>query len=337
MTGHYIIALILALFVLGGTTQPCLAARDNTPVKGKQGKIKPLTHIDLKKLWKEAKSISQEKVNPRAKRYMLLISTFAEKDTPGITWQELAQTRQEMSEDNQMELVFMAPQMSLNGTAPKNAHLPVLCSDELSAALSKELKVARRTVVLFNSKGKILKVADLEMLRDWQQCLAPGQKEAEQASPKTNNKIQKPASKLAKVIHKMAFQTKQRPNLQAKHYVFLMSHRSCASCCAEMPNVVREYENMRKDDQIEIILLAGFSPLDAKFYAETYKVPFPVCYSSTPELRNQFEGMRKAAGKEISRISAPHAIFATADGRLLQEGPAGQLIPQWETITNEAE
>ncbi|MBR1977973.1 MAG: hypothetical protein IJ985_00535 [Akkermansia sp.] len=32
-----------------------------------------------------------------------------------------------------------------------------------------------------------------------------------------------------------------------------------------------------------------------------------------------------------------HAIFATADGRLLREGPAGQLIPQWETITNEAE
>ncbi len=336
MTGHYIIALILALFVLGGTTQPCLAAHDNTPVKGKQGKIKPLTHVDLKKLWKEAKSISQEKVNPRAKLYMVLISTLAEKENPGITWQELAKTREAMSEDNQIELVFIAPQFCLNGTEPKNAHLPVLNSNQLSAALANDLRVSRRTVILFNSKGKILRVADLEMLRDWQQCLAPEQQDAK-ATTKPSSKKQKTASKLAKIVHKMPFQTKQRPNLQARYYVFLISYRTCASCCAEMPNVLREYENMRKDDRIEIIMLSGFSPLDAKFYAEMYKVPFPVCHAGTPELSHLLEEMRKNAGKERSRADAPHAIFATADGRLLQEGPAGQLIPQWETITNEAE
>ena len=328
---------ILVLFVLGGITQPCMAARDNTHAREKQGKMSALTRIDLKKLWKEAKSISQEKVNPRAKLYMVLICTPAEKETPGITWQELAKTREEMSEDNQMELVFIAPQFCLNGTEPKNAHLPVLNSNQLSAALANDLRVSLRTVILFNSKGKILRVADLEMLRDWQQCLAPEQKAPGQALPAPSSKKQKPTGKLAKIIHKMPFQTKQRPNLQARYYVFLISYRTCASCCAEMPNVLREYENMRKDDRLEIIMLSGFSPLDAKFYADRYNAPFPVCHAGTPELSHLLEEMRKNAGKERSRISAPHAIFATADGKLLQEGPAGQLIPQWKTITCEEE
>lgn len=327
----------LALFVLGGIMQPCLAARNTTHAKTEQGKMSALTQIDLKKLRKEAKSISQEKVNHRAKQYMILISTLAEKENPGITWQELGKIREAMSEDNQMELVFMASQFCLSGTEPKNAHLPVLNSNLLPAELAKALKVSRRTVILLNNKGQILKVADLELLRNWQQFLTPEQKDAEQTSPALSSKKQKPASKLAKIVHKMPFETQKRPNLQARYYVFLISHRTCTSCCAEMPNVVREYENMRKDNQIEIILLSGFSPLDAKFYAERHQVPFPVCHAGTPELVHQFAEMRKNSGKERSRVSAPHALFATADGKLLQEGPAGQLIPQWKMIIGEAE
>lgn len=332
MNRHCIAAFFLALFVFGAMSQPCQAARDNAPAKQKQEKMKPLMQLDLRKLWKEAKSISREKVDTRAKRYMMLICTIAERNELGITWNELEKTREDMLSEQQMELVLLGCRYIFNGAEAKNANLPVLLEENLSEALSKELKVSRRTVVLFNSKGKILKVADLDMLRDWQQCL----KGSKEGTPTSDNKKQKPVSKLSKIVNKLIYQTKKRPNLNAENYVFLISHRTCGICCAEMPNVVREYENMRKDNRLEIILLAGFSPLDAKFYAERYQVPFPVCHGGTPELGEQFEEMRQAAGKENMRISAPHAIFMTADGKLLQEGPAGQLIPQWETIIGEA-
>ncbi len=119
------------------------------------------------------------------------------------------------------------------------------------------------------------------------------------------------------------------PNTNARYYFFVSSASWCGPCRAIMPNIVKEYENIKASGEVEVVLVSFDRSWDAaKQYADHYQMPFPmVMHQDVTE--QHLKGYPEVRG-------IPHAVLITADGRMLGQGH-GSLMMHWKEAIKKSE
>ena len=129
-------------------------------------------------------------------------------------------------------------------------------------------------------------------------------------------------SAVAAKIKGNTYFTEAKPNLNAKYYIFLQSASWCGPCNAEMPEVVKAYEEMKASGKVELILLShDDNPTAGKGFLTKYKATFPGTMNngaSVPQL---------PPAKGI-----PNATIMKADGTVIESGH-GSIIRGWKNQT----
>ena len=130
-------------------------------------------------------------------------------------------------------------------------------------------------------------------------------------------------SVVGKALEGAEYLTSTRPNLKAKFYIFLNSASWCGPCNAEMPEVVKCYEEMKRSGQVELILQSADSDAGAAVgFLNKYGATFPgIPKGKMPNLPNL------KAGPGI-----PWANILDADGNNITSGHGG-IIRQWKQHT----
>lgn len=146
--------------------------------------------------------------------------------------------------------------------------------------------------------------------------------EEETSTKKDKKKKKKAPKKVSDALKELEFITETEPNTKAKYYIYLCSASWCGPCNKEMPDVVKAYEEMRKQGKTELILISADKTKDAaKAFLEKYKAEFPAVMGSDVSEDNL------PGYKEVSGI--PTAIFVNAKGEELTSGH-GSMIAHWE-------
>ena len=116
--------------------------------------------------------------------------------------------------------------------------------------------------------------------------------------------------------------TEAKPNLKAKYFIFLESASWCGPCNAEMPEVAKQYEQMKASGKVELILLsADDTEAEAKGFLDKYKATFPGLMPRGASMPN----LPEAKG-------IPNATIMRADGTVLDSGH-GSIIRGWKDKT----
>ncbi|MBQ2380887.1 MAG: TlpA family protein disulfide reductase [Akkermansia sp.] len=147
--------------------------------------------------------------------------------------------------------------------------------------------------------------------------------EAEEAATEAEAEAEAELSVVAKALEGAEYLTNTRPNLKAKFYIFLNSASWCGPCNAEMPEVVKCYEEMKRSGQVELILQSADSnPGDAVGFMNKFGATFPaIPKGKMPQLANIKPGP-----------GIPWANILDADGNNITSGHGG-IIRQWKQHT----
>lgn len=117
--------------------------------------------------------------------------------------------------------------------------------------------------------------------------------------------------------------TDAKPATDADYYIYLSSASWCGPCNAEMPEVVKQYERMREDGRVELILVSGDQdPQAAVGFMQKYGAVFPAV---APQNGVKLPGYTQPSG-------IPNAIFVDSEGKVIRNGH-GSLVMQWEALT----
>lgn len=114
------------------------------------------------------------------------------------------------------------------------------------------------------------------------------------------------------------------PNWNAEYFIYLQSASWCPPCRAEMPKIVEQYEEMRKNG-VEIILLGcDRNRPQAEAYLKQFNAKFPgVMIDKAATLPGYTESQY-----------IPNAAFVDKNGNVLQSGH-GSIIMQWRSIISQ--
>ena len=115
---------------------------------------------------------------------------------------------------------------------------------------------------------------------------------------------------------------KVTPNKRAKYYIYLSSASWCGPCKALMPEVVKQYKDMKKK-KVEVILIScDHTAAEGKAYLEHYKAEF--CGVMADEAaEKQLPGYKPANG-------IPHAIIVDKKGKVITAGHGASVIGIWK-------
>lgn len=133
-------------------------------------------------------------------------------------------------------------------------------------------------------------------------------------------------SAMAKAADQVRFLTERKPATDAAYYMYVNSAYWCAPCRRTIPLIIAEYEEMRKDNHMEVILLDhDHSEKGALWYIELCSIPFPaVMYNS--EERTKLPG----AGFKVEGI--PYIVIVDAQGNEVHSGHAS-TFKNWREYT----
>lgn len=119
-----------------------------------------------------------------------------------------------------------------------------------------------------------------------------------------------------------------KPNKKAKYYIYLQSAKWCGFCCKEMPDIVKEYKEMKKNG-VEIILCSrDHTQDDAKAFIKEFGIRFPTV------LDNNDKGLPLPGYTRAPGI--PWAVFVDASGKAISNGH-GSSVKNWKQIIQKAE
>lgn len=150
------------------------------------------------------------------------------------------------------------------------------------------------------------------------------------ASPAAGQKVSKKAKKKAvtikpgkanKAIGKLRTVNGVKPNRKALYYIVFQSASWCGACNAEMPNIAKAYEEMKADGGLVEVVLAS-SDHDAPAangFLNKYNAKFPTILKADA---SKIPGFKVAGG-------IPWAQVIDANGNVVEDSHAGQIISQW--------
>ena len=130
---------------------------------------------------------------------------------------------------------------------------------------------------------------------------------------------------VGKAIEQISFITEHKPNPHAEYYVYLHSSLWCGPCRREMPKVIAEYEAMRQDNRLEVILVSHDNSVKSALqYLDLFSAPFAaVLYKSAA---------RKALpGCAEDVFGIPTIVIVNAQGKELFIGHASEVV-NWKKI-----
>lgn len=131
---------------------------------------------------------------------------------------------------------------------------------------------------------------------------------------------------VGKAIEKTNFITEHKPDTQAEYYMYLHSALWCGPCRREMPKIMAEYEAMKKDHKIEIILVSHDQSVKAALqYLDIFSAPFAAVMYLSDE-RKALPG----AQEEVKGI--PTIIVTDAQGNVVHQGHASTFV-DWKKFT----
>lgn len=146
------------------------------------------------------------------------------------------------------------------------------------------------------------------------------------AKGKGKKKAERATSPMAKALSKVKCYTTAKPHLDANYYIFLFSTSNCTHCHRTMPGNVDLYKEMRKQGDVELMLVT-LTNLDnaqaALGFLNKYKAPFAGVTDTE---------MRKAGVPVIDKVNVggpgailalpPHIVIVDKSGKLIFNGPA---------------
>ncbi len=326
------------MFVLGATFAPAWAvptkdARSEEVVK--KAPKSAHNNFDMQALLKEAKSESKGQLNKRAKAYFLLIYSKLD-NLSDLTTKLNALYKDITSNKNTEFLIVCEPKHHMQAKL-ENVDVPVIIKDTLSENLKAELSVFGETVAFISSKGVILDVGGFKLLSEWEDTLT-------RAKTKSKRKLSKKtavsgsASPMYKKLIELSYGTAIRPNPKAKYYMLLMSARFCGGCTAAMPTIIKQYKELSKNNQLEIVLYGPICKLESLYYANKHDIPFPISYRFTPDFEEwvkEQERAYKAPTISARFLKPPLAHLFDSDGQLLvKSGQALDILNRWDEITS---
>lgn len=169
--------------------------------------------------------------------------------------------------------------------------------------------------------SSMLAAAGLAMLTATVQAAAP----AAGAAPAVTQAAAPHA--IGKAISEISFVTEHKPNAQAKYYLYLCTAFWCAPCRREMPEIIKEYKEMIKDNHMEVIVLSCDHHVSGALrYMELFSAPFAV-------VMYESEARKKLPGAPEKVVAIPYIAITDADGNVLYAGRASAL-KDWRKITN---
>lgn len=116
-----------------------------------------------------------------------------------------------------------------------------------------------------------------------------------------------------------------KPNLKAEYYIYLYSASWCPPCRKLMPDIVKEYANIKKSGKVELILVgADQNEKKVKEYVDKYKATFPATWQGS-------KGVMNLPGNKPPR-GIPGAIIVDKAGNTITSGH-GSLVLDWKKHT----
>lgn len=132
---------------------------------------------------------------------------------------------------------------------------------------------------------------------------------------------------MATAAQQIQFLTEAQPDTDAAYYMYVNSAYWCGPCRRYIPSVIAAYEEMRKDNHVEVILLShDRSVKGALRYIELFSIPFPaVMYESADRT--------KLPGAPNDVTTLPYIVVVDAKGNVVHSGHAS-TVKDWKTYTN---
>lgn len=145
------------------------------------------------------------------------------------------------------------------------------------------------------------------------------------STEKSAKKQKQPASPVVKAVKKMK-KVKGRLNAKADYFIYLFSASWCGPCCREMPEIVEQYKDMKKDGRVEIILMGkDETPDGVKSFMKQFNMKF---YAVMADDKNatKVPGFTNPSG-------IPNCTVVDRYGRVITAGHPGSIIPGWQSVT----
>ena len=147
----------------------------------------------------------------------------------------------------------------------------------------------------------------------------------ETSTAKPAKKQKQPASPVVKAVKKMK-KVKGRLNAKADYYIYLFSASWCGPCCKDMPEIVEQYKDMKKDGRVEIILMGkDETPEGVKAFMKQFDIKFYGVMSSDKNAK-KVPGFSDPSG-------IPNCTVVDRYGRVITSGHPGGIIPNWQSFT----
>ena len=156
-------------------------------------------------------------------------------------------------------------------------------------------------------------------------CL-PAQEQQQAPAPAPQE--QPAESAVGKALEAMqGYATEKRPDTHARYYIYLQSAGWCGPCNQEMPKIVAEYGEMRKNGVELIFVSCDKTPEDAAAFMKKYGADFACVGFNTPAAA--------ALPGFTPERRVPRMSIVDASGKVVQPPVfAAHVLPKWRELTH---